>query len=657
MDRRLLRYYDRELRHLQTGAREFAREFPKIAGRLAIEDFPCVDPYVERLLEGFAFLTARVQLKLDSEFPRFTQNLLETVYPSYLAPTPSMCVAQFNHDPAEGGLADGYTIPRNTVLRSVGTRELASCEYRTAQEVRLWPLRVEEAQYYTRNAGVLDLNRQWGAQAANGSPGGPPRANKPTRAVLRIRLHTTAGVPLNKVVLKDLRLFLRSGEGGGFSTATKLYEQLFAHTSGIIIRPAMPGNAIGPWQESLPASAISRVGFKAEEALLPYDARGFQGYRLLHEYFACSQRFLFAEIGGLEKALSRGAGFGLDLIITFTQEMPELESAVDASCFALHCTPAVNLFPKRADRIFVTDRASEFQVIPDRTRPLDFEVYKVTRVTGFSGGSNEENVFRPFYAASEAEGFSPAYYATHRVPRAVSEREKRSGSRSSYAGSEVYVSLVDAASAPYSSDLNQIAVETLCTNRDLPLQMPIGKGKTDFTMEIGAPVENVRVIAGPTPPRPSHVEGEMSWRLISHLKLNYLSLMDEDLDGDGEVSTAERQGAAALRDLLRLYGEASDPATRKQIEGLKTIHTVPITRRAPSAGGGGALAFARGLEVSVVFDESLFEGSGVFLLGAVLEQFFARYVSMNSFTETVVKSVERGEIMRWTAKVGQRPVL
>jgi type VI secretion system protein ImpG len=240
------------------------------------------------------------------------------------------------------------------------------------------------------------------------------------------------------------------------------------------------------------------------------------------------------------------------------------------------------------------------------------------------------------------------------VPRAISEREKRSGSRSSYAGSEVYLSLVDAASAPYSTDLKQLAIETLCTNRDLPLQMPVGKGKTDFTMEIGAPVESVRVVAGPTPPRPSHAEGETSWRLISHLKLNYLSLMDEDLDGDGSISPAERQGAAAMRDLLRLYGATSDPATRQQIEGLKSIETVPITRRAPSP---GAISFVRGLEVRVTFDETLFEGSGVFLLGAVLEQFFARYVSMNSFTETVVCTVERGEIMRWTAKVGQRPVL
>jgi type VI secretion system protein ImpG len=647
MDRRLLRYYDRELRHLQSGAKEFAREFPKIAGRLAIEDFPCVDPYVERLLEGFAFMTARVQLKLDSEFPRFTQNLLETVYPSYLAPTPSMCVVQFNQDPAEPGLADGYLIPRGTVLRSPASRDLGSCEFRTAHDTRVWAMKVEDAQYYTRNVGVLDLTHPWGGPSAMSQLS---VGRGPTRAAVRIRLRTTGGVPFSKVKLDDLRLYLRGGDG----TPGKLYEQLFSHARAITVRPAMAGNAVGDWQETFAPSIINRAGYGATEALLPYDMRGFQGYRLLHEYFAFPQRFMFVDLKGVGDAFRRCDGMAIDLIITFTQEIPELESAVDAGSFALHCSPAVNLFPKRADRIFVSDRASEFQVIPDRTRPLDFEVYKVTRVVGYGAGTSEETVFRPFYSATDADLSTPAYYAMNRVPRALSERERRTGSRSSYAGSEVYLALVDAANAPYNTDLKQLSIETLCTNRDLPLQMPVGKGRTDFSLEIGAPLESVRVIAGPTPPRPSHAEGETSWRLISHLKLNYLSLIDEDIDGDGRVSAEERQGAAALRDLLRLYGSTADAATRKQVEGLKSINTTPITRRVPIP---GMISFARGLEVNVTFEEGLFEGTGVFVLGAVLEQFFARYVSMNSFTETVISSVERGEIMRWTPKVGQRPVL
>ena len=199
---------------------------------------------------------------------------------------------------------------------------------------------------------------------------------------------------------------------------------------------------------------------------------------------------------------------------------------------------------------------------------------------------------------------------------------------------------------PYSSELKQLAVSTLCTNRDLPLQMPVGKGQSDFTLEISAPVQSVRCLKGPTRPRPSlaHAQGEMAWRLINHLSLNYLSLMDDD----------ERQGAAVLRDLLSLYGELGEATVKKQIDGLRSVQSAQVTRRIPVP---GPIAFGRGLEITVTLDESSFEGLGVFLLGSVLEKFFARYVSINSFTETVIKTVDRGEVMRWPVRTGQRPVL
>lgn len=658
MDRRLIRYYDRELRHLQSVGKEFAREFPKIAGRLAIEDFPCVDPYVERLLEGFAFLAGRVQLKLDAEFPRFTQNLLQVVYPHYLAPTPSMTVVQFNHNQGEAGLAEGFTIPRNSVLRSQPVRESTVCEYRTSQPVDLWPMVVAEARYFTRDVGTLELGKVWGdvpdAPARNifGSAGS-------IKAALRIRLRSTAGVPFGKMGTDDLTFFLR----GPDATPYRIYEALLAHARGVLVRPVPAGRTSGAWQEHLCDSAsgqtpitFSRVGYGAGESLLPYDGRGFQGYRLLHEYFTFPQRFLFVKVGGLRRAFSRCEGGHLDLIVPLSQENPDLEGAVEADNFALHCAPAINIFPKRADRIFVTEAANEFQVIPDRTKPLDFEVYRVNRVTGF-GASADERVFRPFYAATDSDdrgGGAAAFFATHRVPRALSEREQRMGVRSGYTGSEVYVSLVDAQAAPFSSDIRQLAVETLCSNRDLPLQMPVGKFKSDFSLDQGAPCESIRIVAGPTPPRASHAEGDASWRLISHLTLNYLSITDEDMDRDGTITSEERQGAGALRELLKLYGDIGDPAIRQQIEGLRAVQTRPITRRTPTP---GVVAFARGLEVTVELDDSFFEGTGIFLLGSVLDQFFARYVGMNSFTETVVRSQERGEVMRWNVRVGQRPIL
>jgi len=652
VDPRLLRYYDRELRHLQSVAKEFAREFPKIAGRLAIEDFPCADPYVERLLEGFAFLAARVQLKIDAEFPRFTQNLLETVFPHYLAPTPSMAIAQFEPDFGEGGLADGYSVPRGTVMRSSSAKgELTPCEYRSAHDLTLWPYRVESAAYHGRDLGALQLPEGHGRSADGRSL---PRA----RAAVRLVLTLPTGMTFDKTSIDDLVFFLKGSE----STPPRLYEQLLGHSAGVIVRPYREGNARHDATQAvrLDKSIVRRVGFAASESLLPYDARSFQGYRLLHEYFAFPQRFMFVGIGGaasgLVDAIRSMGGTRIEVLLLLDDDDPELEGVVNAGHFATYCTPVINLFPKRCDRIMVNDRASEFQVIPDRTKPLDYEVYRVTKVEGFGARGEDTREFLPFFSAREGDTHG-VYYAVSRQSRVLSERERQGRPRSSYAGSEVSLSLVDAHAVPYGTELTQLGVDAMCTNRDLPLQMPVGKGRTDFSLEIGAPVTSVRVVAGPTPPKPSHAEGETAWRLVSHLSLNHLSLSEEQAQ-DGRDAGRDG-GAGGLRDLLRLYADSTDPVVRKQVESVRSVSHRPVVRRIPTGelSNPGPIAFGRGLEVTVTLDDVALTGSGAFLFGAVLEQFFARYVSVNSFTETVVKSVDRGEIMRWAAQLGERPIL
>jgi type VI secretion system protein ImpG len=625
MDPRLLQYYNRELQFLRELGGEFAREFPKVAGRLGLEGFECVDPYVERLLEGFSFLAARVQLKIDAEFPQFTQHLLEVIYPHYLAPTPSMAIARFLPDPTEGALDQGFVIPRDAELRSVlGKGEQTSCEYRTAHPVTLWPIEITEAQYFAGKEPVASLDL--------------PDAHK-IRAGIRLRLRTTqAGLPFSKLPLERLTLYLQ----GSDALPVHLYEQLLAN---VVMRVARPGQRPAPWHEASPGNSIQRSGFEEDQALLPYVPPSFQGYRLLQEYFAFPQRYLFVELGGLGSAVRRCVGEELELLILFDRADPTLENRVAAENFVLFCAPAINLFPKRADRIHLGPQFAEYHLIPDRTRPMDFEVYQVKGVTGI-GAEGDEQEFLPFYAHYDRlnQRGQRAFYTVHRLPRLLSSHQRRVGPRSSYIGSELYLALVDADEAPYRGNLQQLAVSTLCTNRDLPLHMPVGRGETDFTLSSGAPVKAVRCVTGPTHPRPSRAHGDTAWRLISHLSLNYLSLTDTD----------DRHGAAAMRELLALYGDLAEASVRKQIDGVVSIQSRPITRRAPIP---GPIAFARGLEVAVNLDESAFEGAGAFLLGAVLERFFAKYASINSFTETAVRSTERGEIMRWPARIGRRQIL
>lgn len=624
MDPRLLAHYNRELQHLRGLGAEFAAEFPKIAGRLGLNGFECADPYVERLLEGFAFLAARVQLKLDDEFPTFTQHLLEIIYPHYLAPTPSMAIVELQPDLAEGSLADGYLVPRGTSLRSqLGEAGQTACEYRTAQDTVLWPLEISEADYFRVPGPIAktDLPILKGAKTG-----------------VRLRLQAAAGLSLQNIKLDRLVLYLQGADEIPFL----LYELLTAGSNGLLVQPIERSRER---LRTLSAGTIKPLGFAEEEALLPPAAPSFNGYRNLHEYFAFPERYLFVAIDGLSDAFAPLADTAVDLIVLLPSSAPQLDGNLSGDNFALHCTPAINLFPKRCDRIHIDKGGPEYHVVPDRSCPMDFEVYRVTSVTGHGASAAVSREFQPFYGTIDIHADDDnAYYSVHRMPRRQSSRQRRSGPRSSYLGSEVYLNLIDPATVPWSRELRQLGINCLCTNRDLPLQMPIGIGSTDFFLDSGAPVISARTRSGPTAPSPSAAHGDTAWRLISHLSLNYLSIADTD----------GGSGAKALRQLLSLYADLTNAAHRHQIEGIRSIRSSPIVRRLP---GARPMTYARGIEVSLDCDESAFEGSGIFLLGAVLERFFARYASINGFTETVLSSTTRGELKRWPATIGQRPVL
>ena len=621
MDHRLLAYYNRELQYVRGLGGEFAKQFPKIAGRLGLDAFECADPYVERLLEGFAFLSARVQLKIDSEFPRFTENMLEMVYPHYLAPTPSMAVVHFEPNPRQGALNDGFVVPRGTSLRSnVGPGEQTACTYRTAHDLTLWPIELTSISHSSYVGDVADV------RLVNRSP---------VRSALRLKFKTVDGSPMRQLSLDRLPLFIR----GTDQTSHRLYELLLGGALGSVVRA--PGSDT---RVVVAEGAVAPVGFADDEAMLPGGPKSFLGYRLLQEYFVLPSRFMFAELRGLREAVAQCPGSELEVIVLLDRHDPIVERGVTPALLSLFCSPAVNLFPRRVDRIHLTDRVHEYHVVADRTRPMDFEVHTVSEVVGFGTNAEAQRAFAPFYSCTERSPHhvDAAYYSLHRESRVASARQRRDGPRSTYAGSELFIALVDGQNGPYHSDLKQLSIQALCTNRDLPLHMSVGQGSTDFQVESGAPVESVRCVAGPTPPHESHAWGGTSWRLISHLSLNYLSI----------TNTGEGEGAAVLRELLQLYSHLSDAAQSRQIEGVRSISSAPIVRPLPVAGPS---SFVRGLELSLDCDETAFEGTSVFLLGTVLEQFFAKYVSINSFTETVLRTPQRGQVMRWPARLGRRP--
>jgi type VI secretion system protein ImpG len=629
MDTRLLRFYEEELGFVREMGAEFAEAYPKVASRLGMKPLEVLDPYVERLFEGFAFLSARVQLELDLQHPVFTQNLLEIVYPHFLAPTPSMTVARLVPDTAQGGLNDGFTLPRGTTLRGrLLEGEQTACQFTTSQDATLWPIELVEAEYI---AGRSEL-------AASGLTKGPGTKGLVAKAALRLRIRRTGGGPIRELPIDRLTLFL----SGVNAEPWRLYEAIVGRSVGLAGRST---NRREDWVEFL-GSKIQPRGFDPEEALLPVPGPSFEGYRLLQEYFAMPQRFFFIDLCDLQPAIQRAAGDDVDLYILLSENYPSLKS-IGAESFALHAVPAINLFRKRCDRVPVSGAEIEHHVTVDRTAPLDYEICQLEEVVGIGEEGADDVPFRPFYSAQDFTPFGEtqdAYYSVRRRLRQRSEKQRLKGGRTSYLGTEFYLSLSDRDQAPYPAQIKQLAITALCTNRDLPLLTAVGGGETDFTLPEGGPVSEVRAIVPPTRPRQGLAEGGRAWQLISHLSLNYLSL------ADGDRGT----GAAALRELIGLYLPLGDPALAKQVEGLSSITSRPIVRRMAD----GVLSTAvRGLEIRVGFDESTFEGTGCYLLGAVLEAFFAKYVALNSFTETVIHSHQRRDIARWPARSGRRVLI
>ena len=623
MDARLLQYYNQELRYLREMGGEFSREFPKIAARLGMEGLEVTDPYVERLLEGCAFLAARVQLKQDSEFPRFSHRMLELIYPNFLAPLPSMLVAQIKPEP-DANLLKAPIIKRDAVLR--GPRTAISdtrCEFRTSQPVQITPLSTVSADYFLNMADL-------GLTAYN-------LAVRP-RSGVRIQVQLPPGMSLANLELDRLRFFL----GGANDVAMRLLELVLSCCVGVLV--GTPGRTGDAARQYLPASAITPVGYDDEDALLPVSLRGFAGIRILQEYFSFPERFLFFDIEGLRPILEKTPGNTLEIVLLFSRPGEALDGAVSATNFALHCTPAINLFPKRADRVQIKEGELEFHVVPDRTAARDYEIYDVLAMQGYDDAGTERQ-FLPLYSPTRGTHLKhSAYYTVWREPRLASEPVKRDGPRSGYIGSEVFASLVDPLDAPFPEALRQVAVQTRCTNRDLPLFMPSNGAQGEFALEGGLPLKSVRAVAGPSRPFSALREGGVAWRLLNLLSLNYLSLLDTD----------SSQAAGALRDLLSRFPQGSESTVQHQIEALQQVSTRPVVRRHPLP---GPIAFGRGIEVTLTVDELGHTGGSAFLFAAAMHQYFARHVSLNSFVETVLVSVTRGEIARWKARRGTRGVL
>jgi type VI secretion system protein ImpG len=620
----LLRYYKNELTYLRKMGGEFARHYPKVASRLELDEDECPDPHVERLLESFAFLTARLQHNIDGEFSEITSALLGVLYPQLTNPIPSMAVARFDVDPQQP-LTSGFCVARHTSLFAETPQEV-SCRFRTCYPVTLWPLEVLDAGF--EDTGALDF--------LDSMPD--------VSSVLRIKLGCTQGT-LGELwdgaakpgaePFGSLRFYLNDDQ----NKVSDLYDLLFVHLHGVAI---MPEGAAQPFH--LPKGSVGEVGFRPDEEVLPFPPNAHPAYRLLLEYFTFPQKYHFFNLENFGRFLDPGhveptqhaarrAQKTLDLLFLFDR-MPE-DVAVERYTFSLGCTPIINLFPKTTEPVRLDHTSLEYRLVPDKRRERSTEIHSIISVSASSNHGEETKKFEPFYSYSHAlQGNQhKAFWHMRRLP----------SEHLDIPGTEVYLSFLDLEYTPRDPPAQTAYAHTLCTNRELATQLPAGaRLQTDAQAPL-RPDDGITCLRKPTWPTLLPQRGQSPWRLISNLSLNHLSLSE----GRGSL--------AALREMLRLYCPPDNLSMLEQIEGLSHLSTRRVTRR---VGDDQWRGFCRGTEIRLEFDEGNFVGGSAFLLGAVLSRFFALYASINSFTELVLSSKrQEGGGKRWPPRAGEKTIL
>ncbi|MEQ9408263.1 MAG: type VI secretion system baseplate subunit TssF [Fuerstiella sp.] len=609
-------WYQRELDYFRHSAADFAERFPKIANRLSLSGRDIRDPHVERLIQAFAFLNARTRHKLDDSFPELADAMLGILYPHMLAPVPSMSILGFSLNPAQKDQTDGYTIAAGTAVETEPVHG-HNCRFRTCYPVQLFPLSTEAVRLIP--------------QPFSG-PSSPGRSA--AEAALRFEFRTLdPKAQLAAYDLKSLRFYINISN---FEKAAQLLESVLTQTVEVVINGEDRSVAAGV----LPASCIRPVGLSRADAVIPDNPRSFPGYRLLTEYFVLPQKFLFFEVTGLTPDVLSQLGNRLEISILLREYHEQLENLVSAETIRGGCTPVINLFHRTADAVPLSWRTSEYRIIPDARAEESMEVYTVDDIKVEIEGLGVRP-FRRFYSVHHSEyAEDTGFWHVTRRPGPV-EGDAGTLNRAT----EVYVSLVDPEFSPKRSGRGMMYARLTCFNRDLPEDLSGLRTAKRIRFDVvggRGPISGIECLVSPTPTLRRHLGRRNLWPLISQLSLNHLSVIDS------------ADGVAAIREILTLNDVRESVQTRNLIDGLESVSSEPCVQRVNGA-------FARGTQINLVFDEENFTGDSAFLFSSILNQFFAMYTSINSFTRlsatTRLRRSRKQDSWKWPAQAGDRALI
>ncbi|MER9523251.1 type VI secretion system baseplate subunit TssF [Mesorhizobium sp. M0292] len=621
MDRVFVEYYEEELSHIRGLAAEFADMHPAVARNLSLDTVPCPDPYVERLLDGVAFLAARTRLKVDAERSRFSRSILDVLYPDLVTPAPATAMVVLKPGQQVQTMLAGHVVKRGTRLVSSLQAGLSTrCTFTTAQDMTLFPIAISSVGYFQDRSAL--------AAAGIG-----PIAGKAGEAALRITLARTGKGKLDELALDRLDFY--------FANRTKaplIFDAIFGVCSGVGARPEGKTNPLSP----LPPPEM--VGIADAEALMPRTRPTFEGYRLLREYFMMPERFHYARVTGLLPVL-RKCQAGLEIVFLFRRPVPELADLTPAD-FDLFATPIINLFERECNIVELDQRKTRQVLHADRTRARDFEIYRVIRVEDADAEGPDAEI-PELFSLGQNRG-SGWVYSTERRPRRPTEDERRQGvTRTSYAGDDVFLAISRPVHSQANRPLKRVDIMALCTNRDLAIL----DDTPTLTLEAGDPVETVRLLGALRSPQPAipaalptGADGEsraddLAWRLVSQLALNFLSLAKEG------------RGVDPLHALLDLYAERGDPGLARNVRSIVRIDSRAVIERLAIE---GPMCFGRGTEVTLHVDQSVLAGQSTLLLSGLLSRLFARHAGINGFVRTRTRLLQKQEDVPWPMMPGNR---
>jgi type VI secretion system protein ImpG len=625
--------YERELALLKERAALFQEDFPGLANRLGGLLEENLDPSIAGLLEGSAFLAARVQLNIDQQFRTFSTELLEQICPDALTPLPSAMMVKATPPGKPDDLVKGRTLNARDYVEATFKQDdrRITCRYRLAEPLEFWPISLPHAQYFDSATPLTAMGLDTTIETAAG---------------LVMQLARTDGKPMGDLGATSLPIHFI----GPFRDATAIYEQVFSELLRVTLR--WEDDLGNPVFRSVPLSHVEQVGFDAEHPMFAPNERLFPGFSTLLEYFAFPRKFLGLKLTGLDTILKGIPTDGVQVIFEFDTSNAYLGAHFETPHLSLFCAPAVNLFEDDAKPITLDRRQHRLPVSPNRTPVTHFEVLRVTSVRAQYEGHRDKVEVLPLYAMPKGDKSTreTLYYTTESARRGLSQAERRlGGTRFRYEGTETAITIYE---PPEGAQASHLFVSTLCSNRHLPEILPIADAKfhllEDRTVQMTC-------VAGPSEPREAVAEieaegphrmqaGDNYWRLISILSLSYRGLTNTD--GSGNVD--------ALREMMRLFSDVSDQLTEAQINALHSMTTRPVTRTVRRAEG---YLPTRGVEIRLTFDESAFDQGGIIVLSGMLDRFLADYAAINTFTQTVVVN-RKGKVLKtWPPRGGSGPLI